>query len=261
MNEILQYNDDASNKLLDAYRTPDVQTQRREFLQFVRSGPGKRILDVGSGPGFLTSAMADAVGPSGRVCGIDISDLMLDLAKTHCAHQAWVEFHQAEATRLPFPEQHFDVVVSMQVLEYVIDIRTALSELYRVLRPGGQVVIMDTDWDSLVWYSATPERANRILADWSSHVVYPYLPRTLTQQLLEAGFQVERPHIIPIFNPNYDANTFSNRLIDLIVPFVGKRGNIPPGETEAWAQELRRSGECGQYFFSLNRYIFSASKL
>jgi ubiquinone/menaquinone biosynthesis C-methylase UbiE len=260
MIEILQYNDDASNKLLDMYRTPDVQAQRREFLQFVKSDPGKRVLDVGSGPGFLTSAMADAVGHSGWVCGIDISDLMLDLAKTHCAHQPWVEFHKAEATRLPFPEQHFDVVVSMQVLEYVIDICTALSEFHRVLRPGGQVVIMDTDWDSLVWYSATPERANRILAEWSSHVAYPYLPRTLTQQLLEGGFQVERSHIIPIFNPNYDANNFSNRLIDLIVPFVSKRGNIPPGEAEAWAQELRRSGEGGQYFFSLNRYVFSASK-
>jgi arsenite methyltransferase len=261
MNQILQYNDDATNKLLDMYRTPDVQTQRQEFLQFVRCAPGKRILDVGSGPGFLTSAMADAAGHSGWVCGIDISDLMLTLAKTYCAQLPWVEFHEAEATHLPFPEHHFDIVVSMQVLEYVIDIRTALSEFHRVLRPGGQVVIMDTDWDSLVWYSATPERANRILSEWNNHVANPYLPRILTQQLLEVGFQVDRPHIIPIFNPNYDANTFSNQLIDLIVPFVSKQGNIPPGEAEAWAQELRRLGKEGQYFFSLNRYIFTANKL
>jgi arsenite methyltransferase len=260
MNEILHYDDDASNKLLEAYRTPDIQTQRHEFLKFVMTGKGKKILDVGSGPGFLTTDLANTVGPSGWVCGIDISDLMLALAKTHCAHQPWVEFRKAEATRLPFSDQSFDVVVSMQVLEYIIDIYAALSELYRVLRPGGQVVIMDTDWDSLVWYSATPERANRILAEWSNHVANPYLPRTLTQQLLKAGFQVERLEIIPIFNPHYDADTFSNRLIDLIVPFVCKRGNISQDEVLTWAQELRHQGEEGHYFFSLNRYIFSARK-
>ena len=89
--------------------------------------------------------MADLVDLTGWVCGIDISDQMLGLSQGHCAHQSWVEFHKADATRLPFPDQHFDIIVSMQVLEYVTDIRTALSEFHRVLRPGGQVVIMDTD--------------------------------------------------------------------------------------------------------------------
>jgi arsenite methyltransferase len=260
MNEILQYNDDATNKLLAMYRTPDIQNQYREFLKFVRSSPGKKILDLGSGPGFFSSKLADAVGPSGWVCGVDISELMLDLAKTHCAQQIWVEFQKADATLLPFPEQHFDVAVSMQVLEYVHDIHSALNEFYRVLRPGGQLLLMDTDWDSLVWYSTVPERAGRILTEWNNHVAHPFLPRTLTQHLIAAGFQVEPPHIIPIFNPIYASNSFSNRLIDLTVPFVSKRGNISPGEVEAWAQELRRSGQAGQYFFSLNRYVFSATK-
>jgi arsenite methyltransferase len=260
MTEILQYNDDAVNKLLDMYRTPDIQTQYREFLQYVRMSPAKRILDVGSGPGFFVSDLANAVGPSGWVCGIDISDQMLDLAKAHCTRWPWVEFRQADAARLPFPDRHFDVVVSMQVLEYVNDTQAALGEIFRVLRPGGHVALMDTDWDSLVWYSTAPERADRILAEWNNHVANPFLPRTLMQQLIEAGFQVETPHIIPIFNPEYDTNTFSNRLIDLIVAFVSQRGNIPAGEVQTWAQELRRSGQAGQYFFSLNRYVFSASK-
>jgi arsenite methyltransferase len=261
MNEILNYDNTASNnKLLEMYSTPDALTQRQEFLQLVRLGTGERILDVGSGPGFLTSEIANAVGPSGKVYGVDISDLMLDLSISHCARQPWVEFGKAEAAHLPFQEFSFDLAVSMQVLEYVIDIRAALSELYRVLKPGGQVLIMDTDWDSLVWYSTTIESANQILTEWNNHVVYPYLPRTLTQKLLEAGFQVERPHIIPIFNPTYQINTFSNHLIDLIMSFVSKRGNIPLEEVKVWAQELRHLGEKGQYFFSLNRYVFSARK-
>jgi ubiquinone/menaquinone biosynthesis C-methylase UbiE len=260
MNKILQYDDDASNKLLEMYRTPDIQVQRQKILRFIRVEAGKKVLDVGSGPGFLTSDIANAVGPAGWVCGIDISDLMLDISRHYCAHQPWAEFRKAEATELPFPEQSFDVAIAIQVLEYVTDIHTALSELYRVLQPGGQVVIMDTDWDSLVWFSATPERANRILAEWNNHVANLYLPRILTRQLHEAGFEVEQQQLLPIFNPNYDANTFSNQLIDLIVPFVSKRGNISPEEVDGWAQELREVGTEGQYFFSLNRYLFTARK-
>ena len=242
MNEILQYNDEASSKLLEMYRTPDIQNQYREFLQFLRSAPGQRILDVGSGPGLFTSTLANAVGASGWVCGIDISDQMLAIAKSYCAQQSWVEFKKAEAAHLPFPDQHFDVLVCMQVLEYISDVPTVLSEFQRVLRTGGQVILMDTDWDSLVWYSPAAEIANQILAEWNKHLANPYLPRTLTQLLLGAGFQVERPHILPIFNPNYAVNTFSNRLIDLIVAFVSGRGKIPPSKVEAW----------GRYFFSLN---------
>ncbi len=260
MTKILQYDDESTNNLLDMYRTTDIQIQYREFLKFVRLSPGKRILDVGSGPGFMTSRLADRVGPSGWVCGVDISDPMLELAREHCAKQPWVEFRRADAVSLPFPEAQFDIVVSMQVLEYVTDIRTSLSEIMRVLKPGGQVILMDTDWDSLVWYSVNPERTNRILAEWNNHAASPYLPRTLTQQTVEKGFQVETPHIKPIFNPSYTVNSFSNRLIDLIAAFVGKRNKIPRHEVEAWAQELRRSGQAGQYFFSLNRYVFSATK-
>lgn len=69
-----------------------------------------------------------------------------------CADQSSVEFHLGDATRLPFPENHFDAAVSSQVFEYLSDVPTALAEMWRVLRPGGRVLIHDTDWDSIVWY-------------------------------------------------------------------------------------------------------------
>jgi hypothetical protein len=53
-------------------------------------------------------------------------------------------------------------------------------------------------------------------------------------------------------------NTYSNRLIDLIVAFVVERGKITRDEAEAWASGVRQLGERGLYFFSLNRYVFLA---
>ena len=82
----------------------------------------------------------------------------------------------ADATALPYPDRSFDAAVCVQVLEYVKDIGAALSELYRVLRPGGRTVIVDTDWDSLVWHASDPGLMHRVLRAWDEHLHDPHLP-------------------------------------------------------------------------------------
>lgn len=256
----LHYDEQATKRLLAAYLTPDVIAQREQFLGALAPRPGERALDVGSGPGFLAAAIAEAVGPSGAVYGVDISEPLLAVARAHCAHQSWVEFRRADATRLPFSDNEFDAVISTQVLEYVRDVEGALAEIHRVVRPTGRVVIVDTDWDSIVWHSSNRERMNRVLLAWEQHAADSCLPRTMANKLRRVGLRVESQQIIPLFNPTYDPNTYSNRIIDLIVPFVTGRNGVTGEEAEAWARELRQSGEQGDYFFSLNRYLFVAKK-
>lgn len=256
----LRYDEQATKRLLAAYVTPDVIAQRDQFLRTLAPRTGERVLDVGSGPGFLTAAIAEASGSSGAVYGVDISEPLLAVARAHCAHQSWVEFRKADATQLPFPDHDFDAVISTQVLEYIRDVDAALAEIHRVVRPAGRVVIVDTDWDSIVWHSPNRERMNRILEAWEQHAADAYLPRTMAIKLRRAGFRVESQQIIPLFNPSYDPNTYSNRIIDLIVPFVTGRNGITGDEAEGWAQELRQAGARGEYFFSLNRYLFVARK-
>lgn len=135
----LRYDKDAIERLLAIYVTPDVAAQRNDFLEMFGPRPAERVRDVGSGPGLLATAMAERVGPSGRVCGVDISEPLLAVARSRCAHQPWVEFRDGDAARLPFPDQAFDAVVSTQVLEYVRDADAALAEFHRVVRPGGRV--------------------------------------------------------------------------------------------------------------------------
>jgi len=259
MTELL-YDEEATKRLLALYATPDIVAQRAQFLCALDPRPGERVLDVGSGPGFLAAAIAAAVGSSGTVHGVDISEPLLVVARSHCAHQAWVDFCHADAARLPFPDQHFDAVISTQVLEYVRDVDAAIAEMYRVVRPSGRVVIVDTDWDSIVWHTSNRERMNRVLAAWEHHAADPYLPRTMTKRLWRAGFRVESQFIMPLFNPAYDPNTYGTRLIKSIVSFVTGRNGITRDEADAWAGELIESGERGEYFFSLNRYLFVAKR-
>lgn len=256
----LRYDEEATKRLLAAYVTPDMVAQREQFLRALSPRLGERVLDVGSGPGFLAGAIAEAVGSSGAVFGVDISAPLLAVARSHCAHQSWVGFRDADAAQLPFPDHDFDAVISTQVLEYVRDVDAVLAEIHRVVRPGGRVAIVDTDWDSIVWHSPNRERMNRILAAWEQHAVNPHLPRTMANRLRHAGFRVELQQVIPLFNPAYDENTYSNRIIDLIVPFLIGRNGITRDEAEAWARELRQFGDRGEYFFSLNRYLFLAKR-
>jgi len=256
----LQFDEEASRRLEAIYVTPDVVAQRQEVLRALELRPGERVLDIGSGPGFLASEMAVAVGPSGRIQGIDVSENMIAISRARCAGQPWVEFQPGDATSLRFPDRAFDAVVSTQVYEFVSDVARALAEAYRVTRPGGRVLILDTDWDSIVWNATNQRVMDRVLAAWEEHLVDPHLPRTLSQHLKKAGFLLRRRGVIPLFNPEHDENTYSVRAIGVIAGFVAGRQGINQEEAAAWAADLHALGATGSYFFSLNRYLFLAVK-
>lgn len=262
MNAGLQFDEETSRRVEAIYSTPDVVAQRKVVLQALELRPGERVLDVGSGPGFLAADMAAAVGDSGRVRGIDISEDMVAASQRRCVNLPHVDFQVGTATRLPFPENGFDVAVSTQVYEYLsdTDLPPALSELYRVLRPGGRALILDTDGGSLVWHSTDPMRMRRVLEAWSEHCADFHLPRRLSSKLVQAGYRIHRRDCIPLFNPDFDPNTYSYGLIGLIVAFAPGRRGVTREEVEAWAEDLRRLGREGLYFFSLNRYLFLAIK-
>ncbi|MCB1868440.1 MAG: methyltransferase domain-containing protein [Gammaproteobacteria bacterium] len=255
----LSYDEEATKRLLSVYVTPDVVAQRAQFLRALHPASGERVLDVGSGPGFLAMEIGALTGPSGAVSGVDISHPLLEVARTQCSELPWIEFHDADATSLPFTDASFDAVISTQVLEYVRDVDAALAEIHRVVRPSGRVIIVDTDWDSIVWHTSNRERMSRVLVAWKRHAADPYLPRSLSNKLTRAGFHLESQQVIPLFNPGFESNTYSNRVIDLIALFVTGCNEITRDEAEEWAQELRLAGSRGEYFFSLNRYMFVAT--
>ena len=160
--------DTATARRIEAnYLTREVVAQRHEIMRRLELKPGEQVIDIGAGPCLLTEEMARAVGPAGRVVGIDLSNEMLSMGRVRCAGQPWVELGDADAVSLPFPKATFDAAVASQVYEYVGDLARALAEARRVLRPGGRLLVLDTDWDSIVWHATDPARAGRLLATWT----------------------------------------------------------------------------------------------
>jgi arsenite methyltransferase len=260
---VMQFGERTSGRVEAVYVTPDVVEQRQITLAALDLKAGDDVLDVGSGPGFLAVEMAAAVGPAGSVTGLDPSEPMLARARARTrgprpAGSAPVEFGPGEATALPYADGSFGTVVSTQVYEYVAGIPAALAEAYRVLRPGGRLLVLDTDWDSIVWRSSDPARMRRVLAGWDEHLADPHLPRRLAGLLAGAGFSVTHRQVIPLLNAGYDPRTYSAGLIGFITSFLSGRPGVDAGELAAWAQDLVGLGD--GYFFSLNRYLFIAVK-
>jgi ubiquinone/menaquinone biosynthesis C-methylase UbiE len=202
--------------------------------------------------------MAATVGEDGAVECIDFSPSMISLAQRRCHTLSCVNVQAGDVGLLPFGPDAFDAAVCTQVYEYVQDVRLALQELHRVLRPGGRALVVDTDWESCVWESSDRARMHRMIDLWDTHCPHPRLPRTLAAMLEATGFREVQVGVIPLVNARYDADTYSYAMIGVIAKYATKL--LDADEARAWAEDLHAHGRDGRYFFSLNRYAFSCRK-
>ncbi len=258
----LGYDREASAQLERTYTTTDVQVQRDAVRRALAAQPGEVILDLGSGPGLLACELAVEVGAAGKITAVDVSADMNAIASRRADEAGMrdrIDVVVGDAAELAFPDACFDAAVSTQVLEYVDDVDRALGELRRVLRPGGRLVLLDTDWDTLVWSARDEARAARILEAWSSHAPHARLPRVLAPRLRAAGLQVTDVFSLTLLNTTFTESTYSYNIAGLIAHYVRTGGGSSEDEVDAWLAELASLDEDGAYFFSLNRYCFSAT--
>ena len=119
---------------IDAIKRNDVERFALGYWEFDRF-PGRKVLDIGCGPGWLTVQYARG---GADVTAVDLTDRAVALANAHLAHCGLsANVQQANAERLPFDDNAFDVVVSSGVLHHTPDTQGAFREAYRVLKPGG----------------------------------------------------------------------------------------------------------------------------
>ena len=113
---------------------------------------GYKVLDAGCGPGTDTIPLAPLVGPSGRVIGVDHDADMVCEAQRRALEAGvadWVTHEQADVTALPYPAACYDACRSERLFEHLHDPVKALSEMSRVTRSDGWVVVLDADWGTL----------------------------------------------------------------------------------------------------------------
>lgn len=134
---------------------------------------GEDVLDVGCGTGVLTRELTRYVGDDGSATGFDLSESMLGVARERCPDAT---FKQGNVMDLPFDDQSFDVVISSFMLMFVPDPKKALSEMQRVLKTGGRLVV--SVWQGLennVVYRKLVEATQEVAgADSANSLAWPF---------------------------------------------------------------------------------------
>ncbi|GAB6145628.1 class I SAM-dependent methyltransferase [Desulfocicer niacini] len=126
----------------------DWKSTINDLVSHVR-GEGLKALDVGTGPGQLAFYLAQA---GFEVTGIDISPGMIERARRQADKmRLCIDFQTGDAENLPFGDDAFDVVVTRNLMWTLPDPETAIQEWYRVLKPGGRIIISDGYWRNITW--------------------------------------------------------------------------------------------------------------
>jgi SAM-dependent methyltransferase len=218
---------------------------------------GQRVLDVGAGPGFFALGIADIVGEGGAVDGVDINARFVADANARAADADNVNFHLLEDHRLPFTAGTFDRAICKNVLEYVPDVHASLTELRRVLKPGGRAHIIDSDWGFVIvepWGKDTVDRFFRAAAPAFRE---PYIGRKAAGALARAGFVDVGVTMIPIV----DRDGMGLSVLTNMASYIRTFDTLPEAEVEQLMAQTRHGLADGSYLFCLPQFLVTGSVL
>lgn len=246
-----------------AYSTPQIVDQRRRFRAAVAARPGEAGLDVGCGAGHLACELAREVAPGGRIVAIDKSPQSVEASRARAAKEnltAAVDVQVGDATALEFSEETFDFVVAVQVYSFVPNVAQAIREAARVLRKGGRLLVLESDWDMCIWKSKDPLFTRRIIAARAeTQFAHAYLPRDLHKLFRAAGLILVDVRTLSIIETRYDPSSYGASVIGITRDSALKSG-VPASDVAAWEEDLRSRTAEGEWFFCLDRFVFTGTK-
>lgn len=228
--------------LADVTTLSAVMLSKRRSLELLRIRPNDAVLDVGCGRGADLSKLIEAT-PDGRAIGLDNSLTLLTLASQTAPG---APLTQGSAYRLPFHHDSFDVVRAERVLMHLDEPGRAVTEMVRVLRPAGRILLADPDSDLIALVGADEGLVADVLQYRRTLVRSPNAGRLHSLWLRNAGiYDLELDYSARAVTGV--AETERNTQIIKAVAIGEAEGVFPSGTQQRWYDQLRAAEERGEF--------------
>jgi ubiquinone/menaquinone biosynthesis C-methylase UbiE len=241
----------------EAQKPAGIQASKRLMLERMALAPGQAVLEVGCGPGTDVFDLVEIVGPAGRLVGLDASEVMIAEARRRASErQLAISFEVGQVQALSFPDATFDVCRAARLLEHLPDAGQALSEMVRVTRKGGRVVVFDFDWDTLIIDHPDKETTRTIVRSFSDSVQNGWIGRQLPRLFKEQHLEVLSLDPVQVFL-HY---ALTELALGGHLAQLQASGTLTPGQAQQWWEYLRYADKDGTLLVSFTAFIIVGAK-
>lgn len=230
---------------------PSIQQMHSTMMTALAPIAGDRVCDIGFGAGTELIRLARIVGPNGQAVGVEPSQLMCDeAARRATAADVEIELVRADGRATGLEDARFDGVRIERIIQHVGDAVGFLREAKRIVRPGGRIVVADSDWGSLMVHPGDRALINRLTSGNGGVLAEPWAGRMLHGVLLDAGLVdvSSRIHVIDA-GPRI-AESFSGLLARRVAAGIGTEE-----ELEAFAADHAAAMERGDGVYSFCMFV------
>ncbi len=248
-------------ELLDAQQHMDfIKLYKKHAHTFLDLQTGQTILDAGAGTGEDAREMAERIGPIGQVVGLDLSSVMVKTAQQRSQGTGLpVRFLQGDIQNLFFADDSFDRCYADRTFQHIPNPELALSELIRVTKPNGLLVIVDPDHETQVLDSPYVEVTRRFFRFRNDGMRQPGIAHRLYALFREAG--LVDIQVIPLTWVTTDYKT----ILPIARYFEGIReaqlhGVVTQLEAEEWIASLEEAIRTGHFFHAITFFITKGRK-
>ena len=241
----------------EAQQPVAIQASKRLMMERTALTAGDSVLDVGCGPGSDLFDMVERVGPAGRLVGLDASGVMIAEARRRAEQRRLpVTFEVGDATALRFPDGTFDVCRAARVLEHLADPPGALSEMARVTRSDGRIVVFDFDWDTLIIDHPDKQTTRTVVLTYADSIRNGWIGRQLPRLFREQRLDLLSIDPVQVFVHYALAELFlGSHLVALQTD-----GTLRPDQARRWWQYLQRADADGTLLVSFTAFVVVGAK-
>jgi len=255
---VARQHDAVSAYLDDVFALPALRLVAARTMELLALAPGAAVLELGCGTGVFLPLLARAVGPAGRVVGLDHAPTFVAAARERVAAAglaAAVAVEEGDAYRLPFPDASFDAAHCERVLMHLDDPDAALRELRRVVRPGGRVVAVEPDWGGLRLDHPDREALDLLYTRNLRRTRQPDAGLTLRRRFAQAGLAGCIPE--PLATPITDIATLRLAGLDLrpAAEALVAEGRLDWARAEVALAHLDDASHAGTFYAHLAMFL------